>query len=141
MATRREDILDAVMAALAGTTGVSTRIYRSRIEPIIRGDMPAIVVEPVSDQANQVNLDRLEWTFSFRVSIYTRGATPDADADPIAADVHSRIMADATLQSYAVDILPTSVNFDIQEADLPQAIVGMEYSIRYHTALSSLTST
>jgi hypothetical protein len=51
MTTKRETILAAVRTALTGTTGVSTRIYRSRVEPISRGESPAIVVEPVSDSA------------------------------------------------------------------------------------------
>lgn len=138
--TRRETILETVVSALAGTYGVSDRIYRSRVEPFVRGDMPAIVVEPVNDQASQVNLARLEWTLTFRVTIYVRSATPDADADPISADVHAKIMTDATLQSYAVDLLPTSVSFDFQEADQPLGVVSMEFAIRYHSALSSLLS-
>lgn len=138
--TRRENILDAVVAALAGTYGVDTRIYRSRVEPFVRGDMPAIVVEPVSDQASQVNLARLDWTLTFRVTIYTRSTMPDADSDPIAADVHAKIMTDATLQGLAVDILPTSVSFDFQEADQPLGVVAMEFAIRYQSSLDSILS-
>ena len=53
MATKRETILAAIRTALTGTTGVGTRIYRSRVEPIAREESPAIVVEPLIDTASQ----------------------------------------------------------------------------------------
>ena len=58
MTTRRETILAAVRTALTGTTGVSTRIYRSRVEPMARAESPAIVVEPALMVAEQAQGDR-----------------------------------------------------------------------------------
>ena len=49
MTTKRESILAGIRTALTNTTGVSTRIYRSRVEPLARGELPAIVVEPIND--------------------------------------------------------------------------------------------
>jgi hypothetical protein len=40
MTTKRELILTAVRTALTGTTGVGTRIYRSRVEPVTRQEKP-----------------------------------------------------------------------------------------------------
>ena len=40
MTTRRESILARIRSNLTGTTGVSTRIYRSRVEPLARGEQP-----------------------------------------------------------------------------------------------------
>ena len=77
MTTKRETILAAVRTALTGTTGVSSRIYRSRVEPISRGESPAIVVEPVSDSAQQnTSLPTLDWSMTVRVAIIVRGAIP-----------------------------------------------------------------
>ena len=59
MTTKRESILAAIATALVGTTGVSTRIYRSRVEPIARGESPAIVIEPINDIAQQ-NTERVQ---------------------------------------------------------------------------------
>jgi hypothetical protein len=50
MASKREQILAALKTKLAGTTGVSTRIYRSRVEPMSRGESPALVIEWLNDQ-------------------------------------------------------------------------------------------
>ena len=49
MTTVRENIIDDIISSLAGTTNVSTRIYRSRVVPLTRGETPALVVEMVSD--------------------------------------------------------------------------------------------
>jgi hypothetical protein len=84
MTTKREQVLTAIRTALTGTTGVSTRIYRSRVEPLSRGESPAIVIEPVSDTAQQnTSLPTLDWSLTVRVAIIVRGNVPDQLADPI----------------------------------------------------------
>ena len=92
MATRRESILAALASTLAGTTGVSTRIYRSRVEPISRGESPALVLEPISDQANtDVSFCKTDWSLTVRISIIVRGNIPDQQADPILQSLHSKV--------------------------------------------------
>jgi hypothetical protein len=132
MTTKRETILAAIRTALIGTTGVSTRIYRSRVEPLARGESPAIVVEPVSDTAAQnTALPTLDWSLTVRVAIIVRGDIPDQLADPIVASAHSKIMADLTLGGYAIDVQPQSVSFDLMEADQPAGVIMMDYLVRY----------
>ena len=141
MTTKRENILAAVRTALTGTTGVSTRIYRSRVEPLARGESPAIVVEPVSDTAAQnTALPTLDWSLTVRVAIIVRGDIPDQLADPIVADAHSKIMADLTLGGYAIDVQPQSVSFDLMEADQPAGVIMMDYLVRYRTSVADLSS-
>lgn len=141
MTTKRENILAAVRTALTGTTGVSTRIYRSRVEPLARGESPAIVVEPVSDTAAQnTALPTLDWSLTVRVAIIVRGDIPDQLADPIVASAHSKIMADLTLGGYAIDVQPQSVSFDLMEADQPAGVIMMDYLVRYRTSVADLSS-
>lgn len=137
--SRRETILARIVSALAGTTGVSTRIYRSRVEPLARGEAPAIVVEPISDSAQQDTLGTLLWTMTVRVAIIVRGNVPDQLADPILMDVHAKLMGDATLGGYVIDMLPTTVSFENLEADQPAGVVSAEFSVTYRTALNSLS--
>ena len=141
MTTKRETILAAVRTALTDTTGVSTRIYRSRVEPLARGESPAIVVEPVSDTAEQnTSLPTLDWSLTVRVAVIVRGDVPDQVADPIVESLHSKIMADLTLGGVAMDIRPVSVNFDLIEADQPAGVISCDYLIRYRTANANLTT-
>jgi len=141
MTTKREQILSAVRTALTGTTGVGTRIYRSRVEPMARAESPAIVIEPVNDTAEQnTSLPTLDWSLAVRISVIVRGLIPDQQADLIVADLHSKLMTDLTLGGVAMDIRPQSVNFELVEADQPVGIISCDYLIRYRTSAGNLAA-
>lgn len=141
MATKRETIIAAIHTALTGTTGVSTRIYRSRVEPLTRGESPAIVIEPLTDTAEQnTSLPTLDWSLTVRIAVIVRGAIPDQAADATVQDMHSKLMADLTLGGYAIDIQPIAVTFDIVEADQPAGVVMCDYRVQYRTSVSNLAS-
>ena len=141
MTTRRETILTAVRSALTNTTGVGTRIYRSRVEPMARAESPAIVVEPVNDTAEQnTSLPTLDWSLTVRVAVIVRGNIPDQQADPIVESLHSRLMAALTLGGYAIDIQPVSVSFEMVEADQPAGVISCDYLIRYRTSVTNLAT-
>ena len=139
MTTRRETILAAVATALAGTTGVSSRIYRSRVEPLTRGESPAIVVEPLSDDADNSVVPKLDWRLIVRIAVVVRGNVPDQVADPIVEDIHKKLLSNATLTGLVVEIVPVRVTFDSMEADQPAGVVMMDYSIRYRTQAADLS--
>ena len=141
MSSKRENILAAVRTALTGTSGVGTRIYRSRQEAFARDESPAIVVEPINDQAIiETSLPTLTWTLTVRVAVIVRGTTPDQIADPIIVSAHSKLMADLTVGGYAMDIAPQGVNFDMADADQTAGVIMCDYLIRYRTTLNSLES-
>jgi hypothetical protein len=141
MTTRRETILAAVRTALTNTTGVGTRIYRSRVEPMSRGESPAIVIEPVSDTAEQnTSLPTMDWSLTVRISVIVRGAIPDQLADPTVESLHSKLMADLTLGGYAIDIQPQAVTFELVEADQPAGVISCDYLIRYRTNVTNLAT-
>lgn len=139
MASKRETILARVASTLAGTTGVGSRIYRSRVVPLARGEAPALVVEPVSDTAVQDTLGTLMWTLTFRVSVIVRGNVPDQLADAAVLDVHSKLMSDDTLDGLVIIMLPSTVNFEMLEADQPAGVVSAEFTAQYRTSLNSLS--
>ena len=140
MTTKRESILTAIAAALVGTTGVSTRIYRSRVEPITRGESPAIVIEPISDSAQQnTALPTLDWSLVVRVAVIVRGNIPDQLADPTVESLHAKMMADLTLGGYSIDVQPQSVSFELVEADQPAGVIACDFLIRYRTDVANLS--
>lgn len=139
MATRREAILSAIATALVGTTGVGTRIYRNRAEPLSRAESPAIVVEPSTDVPQQnTSLPTLDWTLRVRVVVISRAVLADQAADPTIESLHAKLMADLTLGGLAIDVQPAQVTFDFVEADVPAAVIACEYDIRYRTSVQSL---
>lgn len=139
MATRREAILSAIATALVGTTGVGTRIYRNRAEPLSRAESPAIVVEPSTDVPQQnTSLPTLDWTLRVRVVVISRAVLADQAADPTIESLHAKLMTDLTLGGLAIDVQPAQVTFEFVEADVPAAVIACEYDIRYRTSVQSL---
>jgi hypothetical protein len=138
--TKREQIISAIVTALAGTTDVGNRIYRSRVEPFARAESPAIVVEPLNDTAQQnTSLPTLDWSLTVRVAIIVRGNVPDQLADPIVESAHAKLMADLTLGGYAIDVQPQNVTFELVEADQPAGVISLDYLVRYRTNVADLT--
>lgn len=141
MSTKREQILSAIRTALTGTVGVSTRIYRSRVEPLARAESPAIIVEPVRDDVSQnTSLPTLDHDLLVRVVVIVRANTPDQAADPILESIHAKLMADLSLGGLTIDIQPISTEFTIQEADTPVGVILNNYLVRYRTTVASLSS-
>lgn len=139
--TKREQILAAIRTVLTGTAQVSTRIYRSRVEPMARQESPAIVVEPIEDTAQQnTSLPTLDWSLTVRVAVVVRGNIPDQLADPIVESLHSKLMADLTLGGLAIDIQPQRVEFQVVEADQPAGVVMCDYLVRYRTSVTNLAA-
>ena len=140
MTTKRESILAAVKTALTGTAGVGTRIYRSRVDPLSRGESPAIIIEPVSDTPEQnTSLPTLDWTLRIRVVVIERSDVPDQAADDTIEDMHSKLMADLTLGGLSIDIQPAQTSFQLLEADQPAGVIFCEYEIRYRSQVADLT--
>ncbi len=140
MTTIREQILVFITTALADTTGVSGRVYRSRVEALSRDEAPAIVIEPGPDRANVVATCKLDWTMDLLVVVHTRGQIPDQLADPIVADAHSKLMADRSIGGLAIDIVPTLSDPQRDKADLTSLWQVLTYQVRYRTAIDDLTS-
>lgn len=137
--TKREAILTAIKAQLAGTAGVGTRIYRSRTEPIAREESPAIVVEPLEDDpAIETNLATLTWTLTVLITVIVRGPIPDQLADPIINSMHSKLMADYTLGGVAMDIMPGKTKWIMTDADGAAGEIQCLYRVMYRTSLTNL---
>ena len=140
MTTKRELILSAIATALAGTTGVGTRIYRSRVEPMARAESPAIIIEPITDTpAQNTSLPTLDWTLRVRINVIVRGTTPDSTADEVIESMHSRLMSDLTLGGRAIDVQPAQTTFNFFEADQPAGVVFCEYEVMYRSQVADLT--
>ena len=142
MASKREQIIAALKTTLAGTTGVSTRIYRSRVEPITNGESPAIVIEPVTDEPsiNSSSYLKIDWTLRIRIVVIVRGTIPDSVADPTVESLFAKVLTDPTVGGLAKDIRPATQTFEILEADTPAGLITCEFEIDYRTGYNSLTT-
>ena len=142
MASKREQILAALKTTLAGTTGVSTRIYRSRIEPITNGESPAIVIEPITDEPSTNNSSylKIDWTVRVRIVVIIRGTIPDSVGDPTVESLFTKVLTDPTVGGLAKDIRPATQTFEVLEADTPAGLITCEFEIDYRTSYNSLST-
>ena len=140
MTSRREQILSAIAASLAATTGVSGRVYRSRVEAFSRNEAPALIIEPGPDRAQVYATCKLDWTMDVLVVVHTRGQIPDQLADPIVVDAHTRLMADRTLGGLAIDVIPVLSDPQRDKADLTSLWQVNTYQVRYRTAVTNLSN-
>lgn len=138
MTSRRESIMAHITSTLAGTVGVSSRIYRSRSEAFARAESGAMVIEAGTDRAQVIANCKLEWSLDVNIAIYFRGAVPDQLADPTIVSLHSKLMADRTLGGRAIDIVPTSVDPQIVAGDQPSAWIVCSYTVRYRSSAAAI---
>ena len=137
--TRRELILARMKTNLDAITNAT--VYRSRVEPLARAETPAIIIEPVEDNPTDTNFfDKLDWAMRVRVSTIVRAAVPDDDSDTYTQQVHLILMADQTINSYALDLTPDRTDFSLVEADIPLGIISQDFIVRYRTSRSDLTA-
>ena len=142
MSTVRETILTRLVTQLAGTAGVGTRIYRSRVTPVSRSEGAVLIVEPVSDTC-ETRRNVFQWTLNVRLSVVVRGSatqTADQVAAPIVKSIHDKIASDITLNGKAIDTTPRSVSFDLIDGDQPSGVISLDYIIIYQTSTSDLST-
>ena len=142
MASKREQILAKIRTNLTGTTGVGTRIYRSRVEPMTRGETPSLVLEFVTDEptVNSATYLKLDWTLRVRGVVVVRSQTPDTTADPTIESLHTKMVSDPTLGGLAIDVRPLTVTFDVVEADQPAGVISCDYEVDYRSSYNDLST-
>ena len=137
--TKRELILARMKSNLDSATGAT--VYRSRVEPLARGEVPAIIIEPVNDQPTDTNFfDKLDWTLRVRVTTFVRADIPDDSSDTFTQQVHSLLMADQTCNGNALDLTPDRTDFNMYEADVPLGVISQDFLVRYRSSRTDLTS-
>jgi hypothetical protein len=145
MPSRREQILAAVATTLAGTTGVSTRIYRSREEALQRNEAPAIIITPGPDtnqaeRAQGASMCRLDQRLTIEITIYVRGAIPDQLADPIEVDLHKKLMAATDFNGLTSGrLLYLSRIPQMETGDLTVGWITTEYAAEYRCSRDDLS--
>ncbi len=142
MSTKRETILSRLITQLAGTAGVGTRIYRSRVTPVNRTEGLVLIVEPISDSC-ETRRNNLQWTLNVRLSVIARGSktvTADQAADSTVKSIHDKIMADVTINGNAIDTTPRNVSFDLIDGDQPSGVISLDYIIIYQTSTTDLST-
>lgn len=137
MATKREQIMVAMEAALATVTGV-TAVYRSRADKFSGADSPALNLMPDNEDPAENNTGQIDATLAAEVQVFVRGVKPDSLADPYVQQVHAKLMTDPTLGGLAIDVSEAGTSWDFDETDRTALLVRMRYRVWYRHNRSSL---
>lgn len=130
----RETILAAVATALAGVAG--GRVYRSRREQL--PTLPAVIVEPLSEVAEETVLGLTDRRLTVGVQVLAKGDTPDNAADATLAAVWSALaVANALGLGSEVQIEPMhEIDWDFEDFDHCRA--SLRVGVIYRTATGSM---
>lgn len=136
-ASKGEQILAAVIAAITPTAGVASRVYRDRYEAVSRGEMPALVVLPADEEQQETVLQFLDTTLNITVDIIINGAPLSTLADPVRVSMHQLLMADRTLGGLAHSIDPNGASWDGESGEI--GILRCRFRIPFRTTAADLT--
>jgi hypothetical protein len=139
MSTKREQIMQALKTKLDTVTGVQA-CYRSRVFALARGEVPALVIEPIADEADEDPIGFLNWSLLVRIAVIVRGGVPDQLADTFVEAVHAVVTSDLSLGGLAMDIQTQNVNFELLDGDQPIGVVSLGYRVKYRTSAGDLTN-
>lgn len=130
----RETILTAFATALAGVA--SGRVYRSRREQL--PTLPAVIVEPLSEVAEETVLGLTDRRLTVGVQVLAKGDTPDNAADAtLAAAWAALATANALGLGSEVQIEPAhEVDWDFEDYDHCRA--SLRVTVIYRTATGSM---
>jgi hypothetical protein len=140
MASKRELILQAIGAALAGVSGVGGRVYRSRADGIAREQAPCITYDWSNEEQLPQTTVLAERQISVFVSVYVRGDEPDRLADPIIAEVHAALLQDITLGGLSMDIALGTASLEYEGADKTAGKITHEYQVMFRHAYTDMTN-
>jgi hypothetical protein len=133
----RETILQEVVTRLEATDGINGRAYRSRAEMVARGEMPALIIKPLSETPTQItSACKVDKVLRVAILVCVHNDIPDQAADPIIVDAHKRLMptaggfVDMTLGGLTgvQDVAEADANFAIEGFD---GVIGLAYDIKY----------
>jgi hypothetical protein len=138
MATKREQIMEALKTKLDTISGLPC--FRSRKASFARSKLPAVVLEPSKEAADNTMISFLEWELIFIATLLVRDDSADSAADPYMDSIHAKIMEDITLGGLSLEILPFGTEYFFETADSTAAAIAMSYRVKYRTSVTNLSS-
>ena len=137
--TVENQIITAMVAALTGATQAGTSVFRSRVQALTIGDVPAIAVSPKTEESQRFGNNCDENILDVEVEIFVRGDPYDQVADPIAGQAHKLLTTDPGVAATVIDIRKKSRVWEADEADETAGSVITIYEVRYLTLATDLS--
>jgi hypothetical protein len=126
----RESVLAAIATTLASAGVAGGRVYRSRQAAV--GTLPAVTIEPATEQVIEIVLGALDHTLTVEITILASGDTPDNAADATLEAAISALTADRTLGlGSAVQVQAGyDIRWDFDDFDMARVTAGIQIHMR-----------
>lgn len=130
----RDNILAGFATALSALA--SGRVYRERKEQL--PDVPAIVITPADETAEEKMLGVMDAELVVNVDLYVRGDTPSAAADSLLSSVHSALCADLSLGLGSDVQIQPSRRVRWEQDNYDEARVTVTYTVFFRTTFGGM---
>jgi len=133
----RQQIRDAVAAALAGLTTTGANVYVNRAHMIEDAKLPCLSIHVRSDSVNRISETLIEQarTVELVVEAHAAGASVDDTLDTICAEVEAVIGGDVTVGGKLIDCALASTSISLsgegaKTAAMAEMAFNAVYSVR-----------
>ncbi len=138
MAHARDQIRDAVLAAVTGLTTTKKNAFASRVHPMNDNEMPCLLVFTRSETSNPATFGtarRIERRLQVMVEGYVKMAAGyDDRLDKISTEIEKAIYNNTSLKALVEDIFLADTEIKLTgEAEKPVAVVSMNFAALYYT--------
>jgi len=138
MAHPRQEIRHAVATQLTGATAAGTRVFRTRVLPYKRVELPALAVYTPTETVN-VDVDTAPRELERSPELVIEGAVKAAGSenvddalDAMALEIENALHADPTFGGVAADAVLSSTELDIiEDGDTLVGLVKLTYKVEY----------
>jgi hypothetical protein len=138
MAHARDQIRDAVLAAVTGLATTKKNVFASRVHPVTDAELPCLLVFTRSESSEPTTLHkprRFKRMLTVMVEGYVKmNAGYDDRLDKIAVEVEKAIYNNTSLNALLRDIFLAETEIKLAgDGEMPVAVVSMSFSANYHT--------
>jgi hypothetical protein len=135
----RQSIREAIKTALVNQTDAGARVYESRMAPLRKGGLPAIIVYTVSESVEESSRHTAPRILDRHVQVAVEVATKASDnvddlLDDLAVQIEKALDKDPTLGNKANDVFLTSTEIELFEEQSERiGAMKMVYDVWYST--------
>lgn len=141
MASKREQVLAALLTLLNTATAVCSNTERERMRPWSDDVSLAINIVPEADPRQDTGgVSYTDRAMLIDFQITSRGDSPTTLADATVVALHTRLMSNRTLTGLVIDIEAGDNDFDWDDKDRDECLIHQRYFVRYRTSETDLST-
>lgn len=143
----RQQIREAVATRLSGLTTTSTRVYQSRLHPLVDSNLPCLLVNTDSEEIATLTLQPhpvMERDLTLAVRCVAKAVSNlDDTLDTMLKEVETALgtVADPTYGGIVKSMVPAGIDIEMDDGlEKPVGVATINYRVTYYTADGSPTA-